>query len=78
MPDAAEVIRIHDSPVDAVQLHSPGAVTVMLLSLPVRKKCFPDGAIENSQDEPACVTVKVCPATVMVPVREAPAFASTA
>ena len=70
MPLAPAVIVIQASLLTAVQLQPVPAVT---LTVPVVAEDvgFDDvGAIVNVQGAPACVTVKVCPPIVIVPVRE--------
>jgi hypothetical protein len=72
------VIVIHPALLAAVQLHPEGAVTLALPLPPAAGKFCDDGLIEYEQPPtPDCVTVKVRPATVIVPVRAAPVFAAT-
>ena len=55
----------------AVQLQPVPAVTVTVPVVAVDDVRFDEvGEIVNVQGTPACVTVKVCPAIVRVPVRE--------
>lgn len=70
------VIEIHESLLAAVQLQPAPLVTVMLPLPP------PAGMLveveDNTYVQPdACVTVKVCPAAIIVPVRAASLFAAT-
>jgi hypothetical protein len=54
----------------AVQAHPVPAVT---LKVPLPPPAATDAELDGSEYEhvtPACVTVNVCPPTVMVPVRE--------
>jgi hypothetical protein len=54
----------------AVQLHPAEAVTVTLaVEAPAPTEMLV-ASIEYVHPAPACVTVKVCPAMVIVPVRE--------
>ena len=64
----------------AVQLQPFAAVAMMVLELPAALKVLPEGEIETVQlfVTPFWVTVKVCPAMVMVPARKAPLLAATA
>ena len=55
----------------AVQLQPVPAVTVTVPVVAVDDVRLDDvGAMVNVQGTPACVTVKVCPPIVIVPVRE--------
>jgi hypothetical protein len=55
----------------AVQLQPVPAVTVTVPVVAADVARFDDvGAIVNVQGAPACVTVKVCPPIVIVPVRD--------
>jgi len=55
----------------AVQLQPVPAVTVTVPVVATDDVRFDDvGAMVNVQGTPACVTVKVCPPIVIVPVRE--------
>jgi hypothetical protein len=70
VPFAPDTITIHEVLLVAVQSHPLVAVTDTLLVPPAAVKLFPVGDIENEQGLlPDCVTVKVCPAIVAVPVR---------
>jgi hypothetical protein len=64
----------------AVQLHpAPVAVTVTVPLPPRSPTCWLVGAMVNEHGaSPSCVTVNVCPATLIVPVRAVPRFGSTA
>ena len=79
LPLAPALIVIHESLLVAVQLQPAPAVTVTVPVVAADDVRFDDvGAIANVQGAPACVTVKVCPATVIVPVRDVvPVFAAT-
>jgi len=63
----------------AVQLQPVPAVTVTVPAVATDDVRFDEvGAIVNVQGAPACVTVKVCPPIVIVPVRDVvPVFAAT-
>jgi len=63
----------------AVQLQPALAVTVIEPLIASDEVRFADvGEIVNVHGAPACVTVKVCPATVIVPVRDVvPVLAAT-
>jgi hypothetical protein len=77
-PDAPPVMEIHDALLDALQPHPVAAVTVLV---PVPATAVKDcvvGEIDGEQDAAACVTLKVAPAIVKVPVRvETALFAAT-
>ena len=62
----------------AVQLQPVPAVTVTVPVAATEDVRFDEvGAIVNVHGAPACVTVNVCPPTVIVPVREVvPVFAA--
>ena len=70
---------IHASLLTADQLQPVPAVTVTVPVAAADVVRFDEvGAIVNVQGAPACVTVKVWPPIVMVPVRDVvPAFAVT-
>jgi hypothetical protein len=68
LPDAGLTV-IHDAPLDAVQPHPAGLVTVTEDVPAPAPTDTVVGEAENVQATPACVTVTVCPATVTVPVR---------
>jgi len=63
----------------AVQLQPAPAVTVIEPLIAIDDVRFDDvGEIVNVHGAPACVTVKLCPPIVIVPVREVvPVFAAT-
>jgi hypothetical protein len=63
----------------AVQLHPAVAVTVTLaVKAPAPMLKLLAESVEYAHPAPACVTVKVCPAIVRVPVRAPPpGFAAT-
>jgi hypothetical protein len=79
LPDAPAVTVIHASLLTADQLQPVPAVTVTVPVAAADVVRFDEvGAIVNVQGAPACVTVKVWPPIVMVPVRDVvPAFAVT-
>ena len=64
----------------AIQLQPvPVAVTITVPLPPAAPMFWLVGAIVNEHAaSPSCVTVNVCPATVMVPLRPAPRFGGTA
>lgn len=64
------MIVIHASLLAAVQLHSAPAVTATVSVVPVKTTLVETGEIVDTQGAPACVTVKVLPPIVRVPVRE--------
>ena len=65
------MIVIQASLLVAVQLQPVPAVTVTVPVVAVEDVRFDDvGAMVNVQGAPAWVTVKVCPPTVIVPVRD--------
>ena len=79
LPDAPAVIVIQASLLVAVQLQPAPAVTVTVPVVATDEVRFDEvGEIVNVQGAPACVTVKVCPPIVIVPVRDAAlVFAAT-
>ena len=65
-------------PLEAVQLQFDDVVTVTVPVPPLAGKVWLDGEIVNVHGAAGCVTVNVCPAMVMVPVRDDVAvFAAT-
>jgi hypothetical protein len=72
-------IVIHESLLTAVQLQPDPAVTAMLPLAAIEDgRLEEEGEIVTEQDTPACVTVKVCPPIVIVPLRdEVPVLAAT-
>lgn len=70
VPVPPAVTVIHGSLLVAVHPHPVGAVTVTTLDPPAALAAADTGESAETQELPACVTVKVCPAIVMVPVRE--------
>ena len=60
---------IHVALLTAVQLQLLPAVTVTLPIPALALKVWLVGVMEYVQEIPSCVTVKVCPAIVIVPVR---------
>jgi len=79
LPLAPALIVIQVAVLVAVQLQPVPAVTVTVPVVATDEVRFDEvGAIVNVHGAPACVTVKVCPATVIVPVRDVvPALAAT-
>ena len=79
LPDVPALIVIQASLLAAVQLQPVPAVTVTVPVAATDVVRFDEvGAIVNVQGAPACVTVKVCPLIVIVPVRDVvPALAAT-
>ena len=78
MPVAPEVIVIHASLLVAVQPHPVGALTVTMPEAPDVAAVVELGESVETHGTPTCVTVKVCPPIVIVPVREVePALAAT-
>jgi len=76
-PLAAEVTVIQLELLEAVQLQEPGLVIETLPVAAVPSKVLLAGEIAKPQlVPPVCVTVTVWPATVTVPVREAPPLLS--
>ena len=68
---APAVIVIHASLLVAVQLQPAPAVTVTVQVVAADVVKFDDvGRMVKVQGAPACVTVKVCPPIVTVPVRD--------
>ena len=69
---------IHAALLTALQLHPAAAVTVTVPLTIVEATLADAGAIVGVHGAPACVTVNVLPAIVMVAVRDVvPAFAAT-
>jgi hypothetical protein len=71
VPLAPEVMVIHDTELDAVQLQPGPAVTDALCDEPPADSERLVGETLNAQIGAACVIVNVWPAIVSVPVREA-------
>jgi hypothetical protein len=69
-PELADVHLIQLGLPDAVQAQVPGPVIETLPLLALELKVWLVGEIVNAQAVPACVTVKVWLAIVIVPVRE--------
>jgi len=70
VPLAPTVIVSHESLLTAVQLHVALAVTVTFPLTAIDDVRFEDaGAIVTRHGTPACVTVKLWPAIVTVPIR---------
>jgi len=78
LPLAPALIVIQVALLVAVQLQPVPAVTVTVPVAATEDVRFDDvGAIVNVHGAPACVTVKLCPPIVIVPVREVvPVFAA--
>ena len=71
LPDAPAVIVIHESLLAAVQLQPVPAVTLTVPVAAADDVRFDEvGEMLKVQGTPACVTVKVWPPMVIVPVRE--------
>ena len=69
---------IQESKLVEVQLQFNAAETLINPEPPAARNELLAGEIELTQEAPACVTVKVCPAMVIVPTRIAPvALAAT-
>jgi hypothetical protein len=77
VPLAPPVTVIHDAWLAAVHGQPVAAVTAIVPAVAEALTDAPVGAIWLVQTAPACVTLKVCPPIVTVPVRLAvPAFAA--
>ena len=70
LPDAPEFTVIQALLLTAVQLQPPAAVTAIVSVIPPATTLTVVGAIEELHGTPACVTVKVLPPIVSVPLRE--------
>ena len=70
LPVPLLTVVIHASPVVAVHAQAAGAVTLKLPVPPVEVSAWLVGFNKYVQATPVCVTVKVCPATPIVPVRD--------
>ena len=71
LPDAPAVTVIHPTLLAAVQLQPVPAVTVTVPVAAADVVRFDEvGAMVNVHGAPACVTVKVWPPIVIVPVRD--------
>ena len=81
LPVAPAVTVIHASLLVATQLHPVDAKTLIVPVAPVAAKLANEGDVVDTHDTvatPACVTVKVLPAIVIVPVRDdVPVLAAT-
>lgn len=78
VPFAPAVIVIQPALLVAVQLHPALAVTATVPVPVVEAALAEAGEIVGVHGTPACVTVNVLPAIVMVPVRDVlPGFAAT-
>jgi len=75
-PLAPAVMVIHESLLAAVQAHPVAAVTLTDPDPPLAGKLCEAGLMVNAQPL-FCVTVKVCPATVIAPMRCGPVLAAT-
>ena len=77
LPEPVDVVVTQLTELTAVQVHPVVEVTVMVPLPPVTGKFWLVGVIVKLQDIPGCVTVKIRPATVMVPLRKvAPVLAA--
>ncbi len=70
-PVAPAVTVIHEALLVAPQVHPAGAVTATVVASPAGAKSIDPGAIVSVQAMPACVALKVLPAIVTEPDREA-------
>jgi hypothetical protein len=70
LPDAPGATVIQAALLVAVHVHPAAAVTLTLPEPPDPGTLVDPGEIVGAHEVPACVTVKVLPATVTVPVRE--------
>lgn len=78
VPLAPLVMVTHVDPLDAVQLQFDDVVTVTVPVPPLAGSVALVGEMVNVQGAAGCVTVNVCPAIVIVPVRDVVAvFAAT-
>jgi hypothetical protein len=68
-PVEAPVIESHPALTVAVQAHPAVVVIVTDPAPPAAATAWLAGLIENTQGAAACVTVKICPPTVIVPMR---------
>jgi hypothetical protein len=68
-PFSPFVIVIHDALGVAVHVQPPGVVTPTVPDVPPAPTVALVGASVNVQGIPACVTLNVCPATVIEPER---------
>ena len=70
-PEVPAMTVIHPELLTADQLQPPGAVTATLVDSPATANAFDPGEIVSLQPTPACVALKVLPAIVTVPDRDA-------
>ena len=77
VPLAPEVIVIHGAGLKAVQEQPAFVVIVRLPWPPAAGKVGSDAGATSNVQPRVCVTVKVCPAAVIVPVRGAPCHGAT-
>lgn len=75
LPLAPAVIVIQPSDETLVQPQPGAAVTAIAAPLPPAEATVCAGGLMPTAQDPACVTVTVCPATVTAPVRELPVLA---
>jgi hypothetical protein len=77
VPDAPPVIDSHSGLLDAaVHAHEPPAVTEIEPGPPAAPSVWLPGAIEKVHGAGCCVTVRVWPPMVIVPLRATPGFAA--
>jgi hypothetical protein len=78
VPDAPDVIEIHDADDVAFQVQPVVVSTLSVLLVAVAGTEALTGEMENAQFGPDCVSVKVCPPAEIVPVRAVvPGLAAT-
>ena len=70
MPVAPAVTVIQASLLVAAHAHPADALTVTTLEPPEAAAVVDVGESADTHETPACVTVKVCPPIVIVPVRD--------
>src|SRR5262245_8682364 len=71
------VIQVAPPLTAAVQAHPAVAVTATLPVPPLAVKDWEVGARPKAQDPPDWLTLNVCPATVMLPLRDEPVLLAT-
>jgi hypothetical protein len=76
VPVAALVMLSHGASAPAVQPHDGPAVTATEPPPPLSGTVCALGAMPKLQTAAACDTVKICPATLIVPLRSAPVFSA--
>lgn len=76
-PEAPPVTVSHDAPLVAVHEH-PAVACIAKLAAPPASPALADvGESAKEHEMPACITVKILPAIVTVPLRELPLLAAT-